>query len=60
MNEGPTDESPEQAARRHRRERLDEIFGEVLPRQTSDDVRHEHGKPESWYRDQVPPHHGRK
>lgn len=56
----PTSETADQAAERRRRERLDEIFGDVLPQQTRDDVRTEHGRPESWYRSQVPPHHGQK
>ncbi len=60
MSESPTDETETQAAERHRRERLEEIFGEVLPRQTRDDISTEHGKPDSWYRAQVPPHHGQK
>jgi hypothetical protein len=50
---------------RHRR-RLAEIFGDVIPEQTSDDA-DESGGPdrrtdeevqEAWLRSQVPPHHG--
>ena len=43
-----------------RRRRLAEVFGDVLPEQTSDDKdeRDSNGKGDDWYRDQVPPHHG--
>lgn len=43
-----------------RRRRLAEIFGDVLPEQTSDDADDE-SRPDSseeWLRRQVPPHHG--
>lgn len=55
------------AQRAERRRRLAEIFGEVLPEQTSDDVgaasdraerRTEEKVQEDWLRSQVPPHHG--
>jgi len=48
-------------AREARRLRLDKVFGDVLPEQTSDDAAEPHAKPddsEEWLRRQVPPHHG--
>jgi hypothetical protein len=49
-------------ARQERRRRLDEVFGEVLPSQTSDDRDAPSGEGEAgheeWLRRQVPPHHG--
>ena len=59
------DLTPRQRAERRRR--LAEIFGEVLPEQTSDDTsadgeaaerRTEQKAQEDWLRSQVPPHHG--
>ena len=47
--------------REERRRRLAEVFGDVLPEQTSDDTdarEDRAGKGDDWYRDQVPPHHG--
>jgi hypothetical protein len=53
--------------RAERRRRLAEIFGEVLPEQTSDDAgeasdraerRSEQRAQEDWLKSQVPPHHG--
>ena len=53
--------------RAERRRRLAEIFGDVLPEQTSDDAgeagdrsdrRTEEKTQEAWLRSQVPPHHG--
>jgi hypothetical protein len=49
-----------------RRRRLAEIFGDVIPEQTSDDAdessgadrRTEDEAQEAWLRSQVPPHHG--
>jgi hypothetical protein len=44
-----------------RRKRLAEVFGDVLPDQTSDDrapASQRDGKDDDWYRRQVPPHHG--
>jgi hypothetical protein len=50
-----------------RRRRLAEIFGDVLPEQTSDDTgeprdradrRTEEEAQEDWLKSQVPPHHG--
>jgi hypothetical protein len=58
-------ERAEKDARRRRR--LAEIFGDVLPDQTSDDVADESGRgdrrteekaQEDWLKRQVPPHHG--
>lgn len=49
------------AERAARRRRLAEIFGEVLPEQTSDDAAEPQTRPDSgdeWLRRQVPPHHG--
>lgn len=53
--------------RAERRRRLAEIFGEVLPEQTTDDQGSsgdgaercsEQQAQEDWLRSQVPPHHG--
>ena len=48
--------------RARRRARLDAVFGEVLPETTTDerddDVRRRSGDPDTWLREQVPPHHG--
>ncbi len=47
--------------RRARRRRLAEVFGEVLPEQTSDDAAEPQTRPDGddeWFRSQVPPHHG--
>ena len=47
-----------------RRRRLAEIFGDVIPEQTSDDDgagaerRTEEKVQEDWLKSQVPPHHG--
>nr|WP_309234209.1 hypothetical protein [Dietzia sp. SYD-A1] len=39
--------------------RIDEVFGEVLPRTTSDEIRDEDGRlGDDWWREQRPPHHG--
>lgn len=54
----------EAEARRQRRRRLDDVFGEVLPAQTRDDVDDtdraggDRDAGEEWLRRQVPPHHG--
>ena len=37
--------------------RLAEIFGDVLPEQTGDDVAPTESN-DDWLREQVPPHHG--
>lgn len=49
------------AEREERRRRLAEVFGDLLPEQTSDDAAEPDPKPdgsEEWLRRQVPPHHG--
>jgi hypothetical protein len=62
--EPPSEEQPEPSAeeRRRRRQRLAEVFGDVLPGQTSDDLDpssdEAEGDREAWLRRQVPPHHG--
>lgn len=46
---------------RERRRRLAEIFGDVLPEQTSDDAAEPETRPDGddeWWKRQVPPHHG--
>ena len=51
--------TPEERAARRRR--LAEVFGDVLPDQTSDDTEPEPASAdasEEWLRRQVPPHHG--
>lgn len=47
--------------RAERRKRLAEVFGDVLPEQTSNDLSPEGGDAaasEEWLKRQVPPHHG--
>jgi len=53
----PTSEAVRKA---QARKRLDEVFGEVLPEQSSDDVEdpRERTSSDDWLRAQVPPHHG--
>jgi hypothetical protein len=44
-----------------RRRRLAEVFGDVLPEQTSDDADQPQARTEgsdAWLKRQVPPHHG--
>lgn len=43
-----------------RKQRLAEVFGDVLPESTSDDRDQERGSgtSEEWLKRQVPPHHG--
>jgi hypothetical protein len=62
---GRDPESPREKAARLRR--MAEIFGDVLPDQTSDDTaeagdradrRTEEKAQEDWLKSQVPPHHG--
>jgi hypothetical protein len=51
--------TPEERAARRRR--LAEVFGDVLPEQTSDDAAEpETGREgnDEWLKRQVPPHHG--
>ena len=61
------DESPVDAGggrgRTVDRRRLDEIFGDVLPSVTQDEMtddtdRSAEADRERWYRDNTPPHHG--
>jgi hypothetical protein len=60
--EDGTDDAARERERRERRRRVTEVFGEVLPAQTSDDRDpgdpDEGGGHEDWLRRQVPPHHG--
>jgi len=52
---------PLTAEERERRRRLAEVFGDVLPEQTSDDAAEPEARPEDndeWLKRQVPPHHG--
>ena len=65
--ETPDPESPDETQvltaeeREMRRRRLDEVFGDVLPEQTSDDAAEQQPETdgaEEWLRRQVPPHHG--
>jgi hypothetical protein len=67
MSRPPEGQEPEagddtEQARHERRRRLAEVFGEVLPAQTSDDRDPPSGEGEAgheeWLRRQVPPHHG--
>jgi hypothetical protein len=55
MTERPADEA-------ERKRRLAEVFGDVLPETTSDerddDARADDPARDTWFRDQVPPHHG--
>ncbi len=58
----PEGSEPTAEELRRRRQRLAEIFGDVLPAQTSDDLEpasdEAEGDREAWLRRQVPPHHG--
>ena len=57
--EEPSQAPPEDPQARRRR--LAEVFGDVLPEQTSDDADDADTKPDGtdeWLRRQVPPHHG--
>ena len=56
--ERPDALTPEERAARVRR--LAEVFGDVLPEQTSDDrdPNEPTGDGDAWLRAQVPPHHG--
>lgn len=60
MTSKSSDLTPQQRAERRRR--LAEVFGDVLPEQTSDDVEARDGAgevaAEEWLKRQVPPHHG--
>ena len=49
------------AEREKRRRRLAEVFGDLLPEQTSDDAAEPEARPDGndeWLKRQVPPHHG--
>lgn len=50
-------ESEAQKKREERRRRLAEVFGDVLPEQTSDDRDDRSASNDEWLRQQVPPHH---
>jgi hypothetical protein len=55
------EEREEREEREARRRRLAEVFGDVLPDQTSDDAdepQTQDDSSEEWLRRQVPPHHG--
>ncbi len=61
-NEASADAGPGPGRRVDRR-RLDEIFGDVLPSVTQDELTDETDRSaeadrERWYRDNTPPHHG--
>ncbi len=57
---GAQEAAQEGAQEAARRRRLAEVFGDVLPEQTSDDADPREGTDaaEEWLRRQVPPHHG--
>lgn len=60
---GP-DETDRARAEVERRRRLAEVFGDVLPESTSDDVDADQAAPdrsgdERWYTENRPPHHDR-
>jgi hypothetical protein len=67
-DEPTTDLAARERAQREakRRRRMAEIFGDVIPEQTSDDAaddvdagrRTEEQAQEDWLKSQVPPHHG--
>ncbi|MCO5325342.1 MAG: hypothetical protein M9946_12275 [Nocardioidaceae bacterium] len=62
-DQDPTDARPdsdEVKRKAQARRRLDEVFGDVLPEQSSDDVDdpRERRTSDDWLRAQVPPHHG--
>jgi hypothetical protein len=54
-----TQQTPDEAERKRR---LAEVFGDVLPETTSDErddePRADDSARDTWFRDQVPPHHG--
>ena len=56
-----SEQSPTPEEREKRRRRLAEVFGDVLPEQTSDDAAEPETRPDGndeWLKRQVPPHHG--
>lgn len=59
MTEASEPLSPDEVRRRRRR--LEEIFGDVVPDQVSEEVdsaRDRRRSGEDWLKEQVPPHHG--
>ncbi|HEX8781218.1 MAG TPA: hypothetical protein VF728_08645 [Nocardioides sp.] len=56
----PTSDQPDPEPDWKRRQRLAEVFGDVLPDTTGDerDPGRSAGRDDQWLRDQVPPHHG--
>ena len=62
MSEPSTPSYGEARRESERKRKLAEVFGDVLPETTSDEREPDDGREESardtWYRDQVPPHHG--
>jgi len=65
MGEAAADRDDAAAAvRAARRKKLDEVFGEVLPSVTRDEIDDgadgpsRGGERDQWYRDNRPPHHG--
>lgn len=62
MTDLPAEDAPELTAEQKaaRAKRLEEVFGDVLPEQTSDDrdPGESPGDGDAWLRAQVPPHHG--
>jgi hypothetical protein len=57
----PKPEQPRTDDRRRARPSLEEVFGDVLPDQTSDERAPDPGGPgaDTWYQDNRPPHHDR-
>ena len=56
-----SEQSPTPQEREKRRRRLAEVFGDVLPEQTTDDADEPESGPDGndeWLKRQVPPHHG--
>lgn len=56
----PVGDRPDPEPDWKRRQRLAEVFGDVLPDTTGDerDPDPSAGRGDQWLRDQVPPHHG--
>jgi hypothetical protein len=53
---GTTPAAPASAAAQRRR--LDEIFGDVLPEVTGDELEAPRSQDDRWYLENRPPHHG--
>ena len=53
---GSTPATPASAAAQRRR--LDEIFGDVLPELTADELEATRSQDDVWYLENRPPHHG--